>query len=185
MEGLWRTPLGDVEIDTELARAIQKGSSYIDIDDAAHQYEHSIELQLPFLQYVLGPTFKLTPICMMLQEPEVALDVGRAVAGAVKGKETVIIASSDMTHYEPQEVAKRKDEAAIEAMKKLDEAALYRRVGDLNISMCGLGPVAATIVATKTLGAKRGELLKYATSGDTSGDRSAVVGYCALSFTKG
>ncbi|WP_309492936.1 AmmeMemoRadiSam system protein B [Candidatus Hecatella orcuttiae] len=184
VEGVWRTPLGDVPVNSSAAKAIQKRSAYLDIDDKAHLYEHSIELQLPFLQYFLGSNFDMVPICMMLQDLEVALDVGKAVAEALKETNALVIASSDMTHYEPQSSAERKDKVAIEALKKLNEEELFQTVHRLGISMCGVGPTAAMLCAAKLLGAKKGVLLKYATSGDVTGDLSAVVGYCSLAALK-
>jgi len=184
LEGVWRTPLGDTPIAVEVARSIQKNSSYVDIDEKAHTYEHSIELQLPFLQFIYGEALQLAPICMMLQDLDVACDVGKAIGKALQGRRGVIIASSDMTHYEPQHSAETKDAHAIEAMKRLDENALNDAVNRHNISMCGYGPAMTAMVAAKALNARSGKLLKYATSGDTSGDRSAVVGYCAMAFTK-
>ncbi|RLG91789.1 MAG: AmmeMemoRadiSam system protein B [Candidatus Hecatellales archaeon] len=184
VEGVWRTPFADVSINSRVAKAIQAGSKYLDIDDSAHLYEHSIELQLPFLQYVLGFDFDFVPICMMLQDFEVAVDVGRAVAKALENVNAVVIASSDLTHYEPQTSAEKKDRMVIEAVKKLDEKMLFEVVEKYNISMCGVGPTVSMIVASKILGAKNGVLLKYATSGDVVGDKSAVVGYCAMGLTK-
>lgn len=184
LEGSWRTLLGDTVIDSEMAKKIQKASSYIDIDEQAHAYEHSIELQLPFLQYILGSDFKFVPLCMLLQDLEVAVDVGKAVASALQGADAIVIASSDMTHYEPQASAEKKDHAAIEAMSGLDVGELYRAVNSLNISMCGVGPAAVTITTSKLLAAEKGTLLKYATSGDITRDKSAVVGYCAMVFSK-
>ncbi|MEM3736964.1 MAG: AmmeMemoRadiSam system protein B [Candidatus Bathyarchaeia archaeon] len=184
LEGLWRTPLGETAIDSEIAGRIQKASSYIDIDEKAHAYEHSIELQLPFLQYILQSRFNFVPICMLLQDLDVAVDVGRAIASALLGVDAVIIASSDMTHYERQTSAEKKDHAAIDAMSRLNVDELYRVVNSLNISMCGVGPVAAMITASKLLAAEKAVLLKYATSGDVTGDKSAVVGYCAMAFSK-
>lgn len=183
-EGVWRTPLGDVHIDNDLARSIQKNSTYIDIEDDAHAYEHSIELQLPFLQFIFGSGIRFVPICMLMQDLEVALDVGQAVAKAVGDRDVVLIASSDMTHYEPHSSAEKKDAIAIEAMKNLDEKMLLEKVDKFNITMCGPGPTASVIAASKALSANTGLQLKYATSGDITGDKSAVVGYCAMSFVK-
>lgn len=183
-EGIWRTPLGDVRIDADLARAIQKNSTYIDIEDNAHAYEHSIELQLPFLQFVFGSDIKFVPICMLMQDLDVALDVGQAVAKASVDREVTLIASSDMTHYEAQSSAEKKDAIAIDAMKSLDEKTLMDKVNRFNITMCGSGPTAAVIEASKILDASKGQLLKYATSGDITGDKSAVVGYCSMAFVR-
>lgn len=181
-EGSWKTPLGNSSVDEMLAKAIQKNSSYIDIDDQAHAFEHSVELQVPFLQYLYGTSLKIVPIVTLLQELEVAIDIGEAIALSVKDKNVVIIASSDMTHYESHESAQKKDRIAIEAMTTMEEDALFNRVSELNISMCGLGPTIAAIKASKMLGATRGSMLKYATSGDITGDKKSVVGYSAMTF---
>jgi AmmeMemoRadiSam system protein B len=183
-EGVWRTPLGDVPVNTEVARAIQAASSYVDLDDKAHLYEHSIELQLPFLKHIFGEGFDMVPIAMMLQDLEVSRDVGEAVGKALKGRNAVIIASSDMTHYEAQSSAEKKDQAAIKAILSLDEGALFETVERLGITMCGVGPAAVMLVAAKALGAGEAVLLKYATSGDITGDRSGVVGYCSMAVKK-
>jgi len=183
-EGVWRTPLGDVEIDTATADSILRTSDVIDVDDSAHAFEHSIEVQLPFLQFLYGSAFKFVPICFIMQDLESSREVGSAVARALEGKNAVVIASTDMTHYEPQKTAEKKDKAAIEAMLKLDEEQLYSTVEAYNISMCGYGPTITAIAAAKILGAKKAELLCYKTSGDVVGDFSAVVGYASLVFTR-
>jgi len=183
-DGTWRTPLGDVEIDTSTADLILKESRIIDVDDSAHAFEHSIEVQLPFLQYLYGSAFKFVPICFLMQDLESSREVGLAVAKAVSGKNCVVVASTDMTHYEPQKSAERKDKAAINAVLKLDEEKLYATVENLNISMCGYGPTVAAITAAKSLGAKRVQLLCYKTSGDVVGDYTAVVGYASIMLTK-
>jgi len=183
-EGAWRTPLGDVEVDTETADKILQASSIVDVDDRAHVYEHSIELQLPFLQYLYDSNFKFVPICFMIQDLESSREVGKAVAKALKGKNGLVIASSDMTHYEPQERAEKKDKMALDATLELNEEGYYNTVELYGISTCGYGPVIAAITAAKELGAKKAELLSYKTSGDILGDRSAVVGYASIAFTK-
>ncbi|MCX8204111.1 MAG: AmmeMemoRadiSam system protein B [Candidatus Nezhaarchaeota archaeon] len=179
-EGSWRTPLGDVEIDAELAKSIQKASELISIDEEAHLNEHSIEVQLPFLAYLYGSRFKFVPICMMLQSYEPCVDVGRAVASASQGRNVVIIASSDFTHYESQASAGAKDRLAIGFIERLDPAGLLEVVESRGISMCGPGPVAAMLVASTLLGASSAKLLKYATSGDVTHDYSSVVGYSSM-----
>lgn len=184
-EGAWRTPLGDVEIDAEAANQILHESRVVDVDEAAHAFEHSIELQLPFLQYLYGSAFKFVPICFLMQDLESSREVGRATAKALSGKNALVIASTDMTHYEPQEKAERKDKMAIDAALKLDEEQYYSAVESYGISTCGYGPVMAAITAAKLLGAKRAQLLCYKTSGDVTGDFSAVVGYASISFMKG
>jgi len=183
-EGVWRTPLGDVEIDTATADLILRASNIIDVDDSAHAFEHSIEVQLPFLQFLYGSAFKFVPICFLMQDLQSSREVGLAVAKALEGKNAVVIASTDMTHYEPQKMAEKKDKAAIEAVLKLDEEQLYSIIEAHNMSMCGYGPTIAAVTAAKALGAKKAELLCYKTSGDVVGDYSAVVGYASLVFVK-
>jgi AmmeMemoRadiSam system protein B len=183
-EGVWRTPLGDVEIDSKTANHILSESRIIDVDDRAHAYEHSIELQLPFLQYLYGSAFKLVPICFLMQDLESSRDVGQATAKALSGKNALVIASTDMTHYEPQERANEKDKMAIDAAIKMDEEKYYSTVESHAISTCGYGPTIAAITAAKALGAKKSQLLCYKTSGDVTGDFSAVVGYASIAFKK-
>jgi AmmeMemoRadiSam system protein B len=184
-KGMWRTPLGDVEIDSELAKSIQTSSQLIDIDDSAHRYEHSIEVQLPFLQYIYGSRFRFVPICMMLQDLTSSRDIGETIAKACRGKNILVIASTDLTHYQPQRIAEAKDKLVIDAILRVDEKALQEAVESHNISMCGFGPVSAAIVASKDLGASHAERLSYHTSGDLSGDYTQVVGYCSVALTRG
>lgn len=180
-KGAWRTPLGDVEIDAELGRRIMADSSYLEEDSAAHQHEHSLEVQVPFLQF-FKPDVKIVPIVLAHADGAVYKKIGRDIAGVIKESKrgVVILASSDMTHYEPHESAKKKDSKAIEAILALDEDELLKRVDELDISMCGYAPVVSLISAAKGLGAREAELVKYQTSGDTSGDYSAVVGYAGI-----
>ncbi|MDH7478313.1 MAG: AmmeMemoRadiSam system protein B [Candidatus Bathyarchaeota archaeon] len=183
-EGVWRTPLGDVEVDGETAKQIVRESRIVDVDESAHRLEHSIEVQLPFLQYLYGSQFKIVPICFLMQDLSSARDVGKAVAKVLAGKNAVIIASSDMTHYEPQERAAKNDRLALEAVEAMDEAKFYSTIEAYNISACGYGPISALIVAAKVLGAKEAKVLCYKTSGDIIGDYSSVVGYAAVCFKK-
>jgi len=180
-EGRWQTPLGEVEIDSEMGKRILAHSKYLEEDMEAHLHEHSIEVQLPFLQY-FKTDFKLVPIVLAHAGAAIYKEIGRALAKAVKesGNKAVIIASSDMTHYEAQASAQKKDTQAIEAVLALDEDELLKRVAELDISMCGYAPAVSLIVAAKELGAKGAELVKYQTSGDTSGDYSSVVGYAGI-----
>lgn len=180
-EGVWKTPLGEVEIDSKLAKKILATSKHLQEDKTAHLYEHSIEVQLPFLQY-FKPNFKLVPIVLAHASGDVYKEIGKEIAKAVKklGRKVVIIASSDMTHYEPQESAQKKDVQAIEAILNLNEDELLKRVDELNITMCGYAPAVSLIVAAKELGATGTELVKYQTSGDVTGDYSAVVGYAGI-----
>ncbi|MCK4439845.1 AmmeMemoRadiSam system protein B, partial [Candidatus Bathyarchaeota archaeon] len=183
-EGFWRTPLGDVEIDAELANQVVRESRIIDIDDSAHRFEHSIEVQLPFLQYFYNSEFKIVPICFLMQDSSSAREVGEAVAKVLAEKNGVIIASSDMTHYEPQESVERKDTMALEAVEAMDEAKFYSVIEANRVSACGYGPIGALITAAKILGAKEAKLLCHKTSGDVTGDYSSVVGYAAVCFTR-
>jgi hypothetical protein len=183
-EGAWRTPLGDVEVDGEAANEVVREARIIDVDDSAHSLEHSIEVQLPFLQYLYGSEFKIVPICFLMQDLSSAREVGEAVAKVAAKRNAVVIASSDMTHYEPQENAERKDRKVLEAVEALDEARFYSTVEANHVTACGYGPIAALIKAAKILGVKEAKLLCYKTSGDVIGDYSSVVGYAAVSFTK-
>jgi len=183
-EGVWRTPLGDVQVDSETANQIVHESGLIDVDDVAHSFEHSIEVQLPFLQYLYGTSFKFVPICFLMQELSSSIEVGKAVANVLDGRNAVIIASSDMTHYEPKRKAEEKDGMALAAIEAMDEAKFYSTIEKYNISACGYGPISALISAAKKLGAKEAKLLCYKTSGDITGDISNVVGYAALCLKK-
>ena len=171
----WNTPLGEVEINKKLAQRLL--GEVIKADETAHIHEHSIEVQLPWLQY-LYKKVKIVPITMLAQDIETARTVGKAISQA--GDNLIIIASTDFTHYEPYSIAKERDEAVIEAIIDLNEEELYERCESLNCTMCGYGPVASAIVAAKEMKAKKASLLKYATSGDTSGDFSRVVGYGSI-----
>jgi len=183
-EGVWRTPLGDIEIDYETASRILRVSELIDIDETAHKYEHSIEVQLPFLQYLYGSEFRFVPIVFLMQDLKSSREVGKALAKALEGRNAVIIASTDMTHYEPHEQASRKDKLALSAVEKMNEEEFYSIIESYRVSACGYGPVAALIVASRLLGAKKAEILCYKTSGDVVGDYSSVVGYASACFTR-
>jgi len=178
--GKWRTPLGEIQIDRSLSEAIRRSSGVIDVDEVAHSYEHSLEVQLPFLQHLFDAKFKLVPICMMLQDVRTSLEVGDAIAEASDGKDVVVIASTDFTHYEPRDSAAKKDRKAIDRILALDAEGLIRTVDSEAITMCGYGPVSAMLRAGIKMGAKKAELLKYATSGDTAGPMSEVVGYASI-----
>lgn len=179
----WKTPLGDVKINNALAEAIIRHCLKIKKDEFAHIHEHSIEVQLPFLQN-LDKEFSFVPLVVAVGGLEDYRDIGRALAASVKElkieKDTAIIASSDMTHYEDASIAKDKDFKAIDAVLRLDEKMLVERVEELGITMCGFAPTAIMLVAAKALGAKEARLIKYQTSGDVSGDYSSVVGYAGI-----
>ena len=180
-DGGWRTPLGEVAVDGELARRAIAISRYLEEDEAAHLQEHSVEVQLPFLQY-FKPEVRVVPIVLASAEVDVYREIGRAIAGAVKetGREVVVLASGDLTHYESQASAEKKDRAGIEAILALDEELLLRRVREMDISMCAYAPAAAMIAACRELGGGGPELVVYRTSGDVTGDRAAVVGYAGI-----
>jgi len=183
-EGTWRTPLGDVEIDSTVARALCHETGLLDVDESAHRFEHSVEVQLPFLQYLYGSTFKFVPICFQLQDFETADEVGNALAEVITGRNAAIVASSDFTHYEPQTSAERKDLASLEAVKAMDAKRFIDIIEARNVTACGYGPIAATVTASKALLANKATLLQYKTSGDITGDKSSVVGYAAVSFSR-
>ncbi|MCD6317489.1 AmmeMemoRadiSam system protein B [Candidatus Aerophobetes bacterium] len=181
----WKTPLGKVSIDTSLANDLLKiASSVVQEDNQAHRREHSLEVQIPFLQYAYGKAFKILPICMSDQSGESSRELGEALAKIVKERNILIIASTDLTHYQPQRTVEREDKTIIEAILSLD----YRNLGKLTskyyFSMCGPGPVMSMLVATSLMGAKKVRLLKHATSGDITGDYSAVVGYASMVVEK-
>jgi AmmeMemoRadiSam system protein B len=176
----WSTPLGDIPADKEFVKTIAGG--IIDLDETAHLYEHSIEVQLPFLQHRFSHEFTIVPICMGLQDHETALEVGNQLAQAVKdaGKRIVIIASSDFSHYVPDSVARETDHYLIESILDLNIDEFYRRLAERNATACGYGPISVIMTASKALGASKGTLLNYATSADMTGDTSGVVGYAGI-----
>lgn len=183
--GFWETPLGRVPIDSNLAKLITDNSKFARLDTSAHEYEHSIEVQIPFLQYVLKEGFSIVPIAILNQTPKVAEDLAKSVLLAIQTSkkdlsDIVVIASTDLTHYEPHDVAYRKDQLVIEKIVQLDPEGLFRVVMEKDISMCGPGSTMALIYLAKALNAKSAHLLKYATSGDITGEKSWVVGYAAI-----
>jgi len=181
--GTWQTPMGNIGIDEDLAQAILSGSQYLEKDDLAHAREHSLEVELPILQY-FRKDFRIVPIAFGSDDFTALTDVGTAIAQAVKDKKqaatTLLVASSDMTHYEPAAAARKKDDLAINAVLNLDARALWETIRSKNITMCGYMPVITMLTAAKALGATKAELVKYATSGDVTGDNSSVVGYAGI-----
>lgn len=184
--GKWITPLGELEVDHELARSIVNNSSLAELDTYAHIEEHSIEVQLPFLQYIYGNDVKIVPIVIGLHTPDVARDLSHSIFDAVSSlhRDVVIIASSDFNHYDPYEITLKKDHKAIERILTLDTDGFYKIILEEHITVCGPGAIMTLIEYTKTTaGVKsRAELLKHATSGDISGDKATVVGYAAIRF---
>lgn len=193
--GQWETPLGLVEIDEALAASILSKSARISEDSLAHLREHSLEVQLPFIQH-FKKEFKIVPIQMLDTRLEMCKEVGKAIGEAIAEcgmlnaeykaenkseiPKVLIIASSDMSHYERAAVAKEKDFKAIHELLNLDPEGLYRVVREYGITMCGFGPAVAMLVACKLLGASKAELIKYTNSGDVSGDYEQVVGYAGV-----
>jgi len=183
-QGTWSTPFGDVPVCEDLARALLKKSAHLEGDDTAHAQEHAIEVQLPLIQALRGKPFSIVPIVLASVPNLVYKDIASAVALAVRETKapTLVIASTDLTHYEPQQQANRKDKIAIEAMLGRDDEGLVRQVGEHAISMCGVLPAATVICAAKLLGATQSRLIAYQTSGDVTRDYSAVVGYAGLTL---
>ncbi len=182
-EGIWKTPFGEVPVDTEIAQQILNSSTYLKDDVQAHVGEHAIEVQLPFIQY-FNDNFKIVPIILQDASAAVYKNIGKSIAQVVNksGKKIMIVASGDMTHYESQKSVRSKDMQAIDAMLQLNAEELLSRVREVNITMCGYAPAAVLIFAAKELGAVKAELVKYQTSGDTTGDYSSVVGYAGIVF---
>lgn len=181
-EGEWITPFSSVKIDSELAGLLMKNSKYLETDETAHAYEHSIEVELPLIQAISRPEFTFVPIILAYADKLVYKDISNSIAAAVRAchRDVTIIASSDMTHYESQKSANEKDRAAIEAILKLDADGLLNKIDELGISMCGYMPAVVAILSAKLLGAHAGRLVAYQTSGDVTGDYSSVVGYAGI-----
>jgi MEMO1 family protein len=181
--GAWRTPLGDAEIDEELAAAVRAACPLLREDSVAHSAEHSLEVQIPFLQR-LTPGFKFVPIALGTvhfdELTAIGEGLGRVLGSA--GEETLLLTTSDLNHYENDATTRVKDRKAIERMLALDARGLYDTCRDEAISMCGLGPAVAMITAVRKMGEGKAELVQYATSGDVSGDYDAVVGYAGMIF---
>jgi AmmeMemoRadiSam system protein B len=180
-DGFWETPLGRIRVDTEAsAMLVKAGVAAFDPD--AHRMEHSLEVQLPFLQRIYGSDVPFLPVSLLLQDRDTAEDVANALVEVVKGKKAVIVASSDLTHYEPAESARTKDSALLDQVVRMDLDGFYSTIDELQVTACGFGAIATVVGVAGALGLRRGELLKYATSGDTSGDNLQVVGYGSVRF---
>ena len=181
---LWFTPLGEAEVDTVLADALVKKSRYLERDAVAHTREHSLEVQVPFIQF-LNKDAKIVPITLSgyLDDPAWQ-DIGEALAEALtetKGAERpLIVASSDLTHYEEQSAAEEKDLYIIDAILALDENGLIDRITEKDVSLCGYGPIITAMIAAKLMGAEGGELVRYTTSGEASRNYAKVVGYAGI-----
>jgi AmmeMemoRadiSam system protein B len=182
-EGAFRTPLGDVPIDTSLARELRRECSALEEDAIAHSREHSLEVELPFLQ-VLDPGLAFVPVAIGTHDFAELAETGAGIARVLGQcpEEILIVTSSDLNHYEDDATTRAKDEKAIDQMLKLDAAGLLRACREYHVSMCGLGPAIVMLTALRQLRATSGQLVRHATSGDINGDRSAVVGYAGLIF---
>ena len=181
-DGAWQTPLGRAEIDAELAAELKRACGALVEDEVAHRDEHALEVQLPFLQTLVGE-FRFVPIALGTVDFAALESLGNAVAQVVarQSEPVLIIASSDMNHYESDEITRRKDGQALERLLALDARGLYETVRRESISMCGYGPAVSMLIAARLLGPlRRAELIRYATSGDINGDRSEVVGYAGV-----
>ena len=182
--GAWRTPLGDARIDEELAEALMKACPSLREDSVAHSTEHSLEVQLPFLQ-ALAPDFAFVPVALGTVQFESLVSVGEGIARVLAAlqENVLLLTTSDLNHYEDDATTRIKDRKAIEQLLALEPRGLYDICRNEEISMCGLGPSVAMLTALKALGVKKAELVKYATSADVSGDRDAVVGYAGMIFS--
>ncbi|MBN2121888.1 MEMO1 family protein [Candidatus Micrarchaeota archaeon] len=179
----WNTPLGVCENDKEFGEAILRHSKMAQKDEAAHAMEHSIEVQLPFLKS-LNPKARIVPICMGDQSINAARDIAEAIFLSQKelGRKTILIASSDFSHYVPAETAEERDRGAISHILKLDAEGLEEGVERNGWSICGHGPIAASIIYSKKRGSKKAMELIYTNSGEATGDYSSVVAYCGIIF---
>jgi AmmeMemoRadiSam system protein B len=180
-EGAWQTPLGEAKIDEALAAELKRACPLLREDDVAHSREHSLEVQLPFLQRLVGD-LRFVPVALATDRYAALEELGRAVAQVVAAQRepVLIVASSDMNHYESDAVTRVKDRRAIDRILALDARGLYDTVRRDGITMCGYGPAVALLTAACALGAKDAELIRYATSGDITGDREEVVGYAGI-----
>lgn len=185
--GLWKTPLGSVTVDEEMANSIDNSCDILETDVVAHQNEHSIEVQLPIMQYMFGSDFKFVPITIGVDTIDSEITdnfrtIGTAIANVIKKAKDkwIVIASSDFSHYVPKKRAEEVDKYVISPILKLKEDSFVQRVVEKNASVCGVGAIATAIVCAKKLGATKGKLMKYATSADTTGDKSGVVGYAGI-----
>ena len=183
--GSWMTPLGEVPVDAALAKTVKQACHLVMDDAAAHADEHSLEVQLPFLQRLAGD-FSFVPIAVGVGGYASLEALGRGLARAARqvGQPFLVVASSDMNHYESDSVTRVKDRKAIDKILDLDPKGLYDVVRNEDISMCGYGPAIAMLTFARELGATNAELIQYATSADTSGDRSRVVGYAGIVVSK-
>lgn len=181
-DGEWLTPLGPIQISTRLNSYLKQNVPFVRSDTAAHEFEHSLEVQVPFIQY-LRPDAHISALCLGQGDYDVVKQIGEGVAAAIRayGKDVLIVASSDMTHYESADAVRRKDGLALDKVLNLNPEGLLQVCREDRITMCGAVPAAVMLVAAGELGAAHAELVAYGTSGDVSGDNRQVVGYAAVS----
>lgn len=179
--GKWRTPLGDAEVDSKLCSLILQEAPMAEPDEDAHAGEHSAEVQVPFIQY-RNPSARIAPVVIGSHSLSALKQFGSGLARAIQayGGRTLVVASSDMSHYEPDKEARRKDQLAIDKMLEFDEEGLFATVARQGITMCGVAPTVAMLACARELGGTKAELVDYRTSGDASGDYTSVVGYAGL-----
>ncbi len=177
--GAWLTPLGEAQVDAELAEALAEELPDFATGSAAFRGEHSLEVQLPFLQHLYGAEVKFVPLMMLDQDRDAAVAVGQALGKVLAGRDVVMIASTDMTHQEPRQVATARDELLIERIVALDAEGLLAERARHDITMCGYGPTAAVLIAARQRGATRAEVFRYGDSGEAH-PMGAVVGYLSL-----
>jgi hypothetical protein len=172
----WETPLGVVDTDAEFVELLD-----IETDEFSHRDEHSLEVQMPFIKYRF-PRARIAPVMMGLQDYPSAVRVAEKIVNAVRQtkRDVRIVASSDFSHYVPEQKAKSDDLYAIEPLLTLDTSEFYRRIEERRVTACGFGPIAAMVTACGKMGAKTAQLIRYATSGEITGDRREVVGYAAI-----
>src|SRR5215470_2676890 len=182
-EGAFRTPLGDVPIDTTLALELRKACPALEENAVAHKQEHSLEVELPFLQ-TLDSGFSFVPIAIGTHDFEALSATGAGIADVLGRypEEVLVVTSSDMNHYEDEVATRTKDQKAIEQLLKLDARGLLHACRQHRITMCGMGPAIVMLTALQKLGSTSAQLVRHATSGDINGDRSSVVGYAGLIF---
>jgi len=187
--GLWKTPLGEVVIDEELCDKLMKECNLIEYDVIPHENEHSIEVQLPFLQYRFGSDFKIIPLTVLSELPDKNLVenckfVGKAIGKVLKKENDkwVVLASSDFSHHVQQHIAEKNDKYTIKSILKMNEEKFIESVNEKRVSICGFGAIATMMSAAREMGAKKVELLKYATSGDVTKEHFSVVGYASIIF---
>ncbi len=180
----WNTPLGTVEIDQGFIEKLMDDCNLVKKNDHSHDREHSIEVQLPFIQYLYDDPPSLVPIALLNQGYDSSMFLGEVIGKLTAGENMIVLASSDFTHFESHDRAKDKDSRVLDAIEKMDPKTMYDIKYKENVTMCGHGPIAATIEAAKQTGRDKCRILNYATSGDVSGDRSQVVGYGSAVFYK-